>query len=121
MDYSQLKSAIPLYPDLSVLVLEYLEPCLDYSVPKCPHAKAFCPCGNEYEFRQSWFTQGEKTLLEKFCPLCGTENPHKTTSLQDPLFLVRTKKNLACPQCKKHAASYGHKFCSGCKHELAWI
>lgn len=37
MTFSQLKSNIPLYSDLAGLVLEFLEPCVDYDVPKCTH------------------------------------------------------------------------------------
>ena len=39
MTYSQLKSSIPLYSDLACLVLEFLEPCVDYDVPKCTHVQ----------------------------------------------------------------------------------
>lgn len=37
MTYAHLKSSIPLYSALACLVLEFLEPCVDYDVPKCTH------------------------------------------------------------------------------------
>ena len=124
MTYSQLKSSIPLYSDLAGLVLEFLEPCLDYSLPKCIHTNkryAFCHCGNVFEFRSSW-NDSERILLEKFCPFCGTPNPHKTRILEnEPPFLVRTKNYLKCICCSKHAESYDHKFCSTCQHKLDWV
>ena len=50
MSKSELKKSIPLYSDLAELLLEFLEPCLDYDVPKCTHKNAFCQCGNIFEF-----------------------------------------------------------------------
>ena len=122
MTYSQLKSSIPLYSDLAGLVLEFLEPCLDYSLPKCIHTNkryAFCHCGNVFEFRSSW-NDSERILLEKFCPFCGTLNPHKTQFSELDKFLVQTKSFLRCNRCSKHAESYDHKFCSSCQHKLSY-
>ena len=113
---SQLKKIIPLFSDLSDLLLEFLEPCLDYSVSTCTHKNAFCQCGNIFKFNRS-----ERILLEKFCPFCGTANPHKSKIREDLLFLVRSKKYLGCPRCSKHAESYDHKFCSACQHKLVLI
>ena len=123
----QLKESIPLYSDLAEYVLKFLEPCLDYDVPKCTHEIAFCQCGNTFEFHSIWFAKNcPKVLLEKFCPFCGTANPHKTKipefeQLEDGRsfpFLVRSKKYLVCSYCEKHAESYDHKFCSACQHKL---
>lgn len=117
----EIKKNIPLYSDLAGLVLEFLEPCFDYSVSTCTHEKAFCQCGNLFKFHVGLF-HTERLLLEKFCPLCGTENPHKTLILGEyPPVLVRTKKYLKCPRCFKHAESYQHHFCSGCQHKLAYV
>ena len=120
---SQLKKIIPLFSDLSDLLLEFLEPCLDYSVSTCTHKNAFCQCGNIFRFKPHFTnTSGSrKSLAEKFCPFCGTANPHKSKIREDLLFLVRSKKYLGCPRCSKHAESYDHKFCSACQHKLVLI
>ncbi len=117
---TQFKKLIPLYPDLANLLLEFLEPCLDYDVAECTHKNAFCPCGNIFKFHPNLFS-GEKILLEKFCPFCGTPNPHKSRIPEDGtrLVLVKAKKYLRCPRCSKHAESYDHKFCTTCQHKLA--
>ncbi len=122
MSNSQLKKIIPLYSDLAELLLEFLEPCLDYDVAECTHKNAFCQCGNIFKFQTNLFG-GEKILLEKFCPFCGTPNPHKSRIPEDGtrLVLVRAKKRLGCPHCLKHAESYEHKFCSACQHKLVVI
>ncbi len=119
----QFKKIIPLYSDLANLLLEFLEPCLDYDVDECTHKNAFCQCGNIFEFQTNFFS-GKKILLEKFCPFCGTPNAHKSRIREDGtprLVLVRTKKYLGCPRCSKHAESYQHKFCSVCQHKLVAI
>ena len=116
---TQIKKILPLYSDLADLLLEFLEPCLDYEVPNCTHKNAFCQCGNIFEFHSRF--DEKKILLEKFCPFCGTANPHKSRIREDGRFLVRTKKHLGCPRCSKHAESYEHKFCSVCQHKLAVI
>lgn len=116
----QLQKIVPLYSDLVDLLVEFLEPCIDYTVPKCTHKNAFCRCGYLFEFRSSVLAP-ERVLLEQFCPFCGTPNPHKTNSLNGFPFLVRAKKHLACPRCFKHASSYEHRFCSSCQHKLAFI
>ena len=122
MSPTELKKILPLYTVLSELVLGFLDPCFDYSTPKCRHKKAFCRCGNEFEFRESRFIHSERILLENFCPFCGTPNPHKTRILEnEPPFLVRTKNYLKCICCSKHAESYDHKFCSTCQHKLDWV
>ena len=119
----QLKQIIPLYSDLADLLLEFLEPCLDYSVSTCTHKNAFCHCGNIY-LTQIWFDlldipHSEKFLLEKFCPFCGTANPHKSKIRVTRFrYLVRAKKYLGCPRCLKQSESYDHKFCSSCQHKL---
>ena len=116
MSKSELKKSIPLYSDLAELLLEFLEPCLDYDVPKCTHKNAFCQCGNIFEFH------GVKNiLLENFCPFCGRANPHKSRIREDSFFLVRAKKHLWCSRCSKRAESYQHKFCSACQHKLSVI
>ena len=38
---AQLKKIIPLYSDLTDLLLEFLEPCLDYDVAECTHKNTF--------------------------------------------------------------------------------
>jgi hypothetical protein len=113
---SQLKQIIPLYSDLADLLLEFLEPCLDYSVSTCPHKNAFCQCGNVFEFRTTMLFK-KIVLLEKFCPFCGTENPHTSRIQENALVLKRSKKHLRCPRCFIHAESYDHKFCSTCQHK----
>lgn len=118
---AQLKKIIPLYSDLTDLLLEFLEPCLDYDVVECTHKNTFCQCGNIFEFKTN-FINKEKILLEKFCPFCGTENPHHSRIQEDfGLALVRAKKHLGCPRCLKRAESYEHKFCSVCQYKLVTI
>ena len=129
---AQLKKIIPLYSDLTDLLLEFLEPCLDYDVAECTHKNTFCQCGNIFEFKINLINR-EKILLEKFCPFCGTENPHHSRIQMQPkspycdysfgggLALVRAKKHLGCPRCLKRAESYEHKFCSVCQHKLVAI
>ena len=114
----QLKQIIPLYSDLFNLLLEFLEPCLDYSVSTCVHKNAFCPCGNVFEFHSF---HSEKFLLERFCPFCRTSKPHQSIIRLNNRVLVRAKKHLGCPRCSKQAESYDHKFCSDCQHKLAPI
>ncbi len=81
----------------------------------------FCQCGNIFEFKTNLINR-EKILLEKFCPFCGTENPHHSRIQEDfGLALVRAKKHLGCPRCLKRAESYEHKFCSVCQHKLVAI
>ncbi len=118
---TQIKKILPLYSDLADLLLEFLEPCLDYDVLKCTHKNAFCRCGNIFEFHSSRSGDGEKILLENFCPFCGRANPHKSRIRDDGYFLMRAKKYLRCPQCFKRAESYDHQFCSVCQHKLAMI
>ena len=108
-----LKKLIPLYPVLVNLVLEFLEPCIDYTTSECTHVRALCPsCDNVFEFRSSLFGP-ERILLENFCPMCGVPNPHQTGSSSFP-FMVKIKRNLKCPGCLKCASSYEHKFCTAC-------
>ena len=117
---SQLKKIIPLYSDLTDLLLEFLEPCLDYDVAECTHKNAFCRCGNIFEFQTNRFGGGQN-LVEKFCPFCGTANPHKSRIREDGCFFVRTKNHLRCPRCLKHAESYKHSYCSSCQHKYELI
>ena len=39
MSYATIKTTIPLHSDLASLILKFLEPCIDYEVPKCIHIK----------------------------------------------------------------------------------
>jgi len=122
-DLDELKKSIQehLYSDLTDLLIEFLEPCLDYSVSKCTHEVAFCKCGHRYKFYHSFFS-GEKYLWDKFCPFCSRPNPHKT-EIQHPSFfpgpLVRST-HLTCNICKKSAESYAHKFCNACQTPYGW-
>jgi len=142
----QLKKNIPLYPVLSDLVVEFLEPCLDYSVPKCNHKIAFCICGNTFEFRHPLYpyhAKDKRILLEKFCSYCGEPNKHKSPdspkwlhqewrkkpSTSEMSFLsrcqktqgqIQTKKYLNCRRCATLAESYDHKYCTLCQHKLEW-
>jgi len=65
MTFSQLKSNIPLYSDLAGLVLEFLEPCVDYDVPKCTHIQCVGCNRHVGEIRQG----GGCTL--DVCMFCG--------------------------------------------------
>ena len=116
-----------LYSDLTDLLTEFLEPCLDYSVPKCPHEKAYCHCGHNFEFHDSppinFFPDDERSsvsskkyLWEKFCPLCSRPNQHKTET-PPPLFPgpLRRSTHLTCKSCYNTAEDYGHQFCSACQ------
>ena len=140
---SQLKKIIPLYSDLTDLLLEFLEPCLDYDVPKCTHKIAHCVCGNNFDFRYPLYpyhAREKRILLEKFCPFCGEPNKHnspdspkwlhqgwrmKPSLLEMPAMLtnpiqIQTKKYLNCSQCDTLAESYDHKYCTKCQHKLEW-
>ena len=143
----QLENAIPLYCVLSKLVVEFLEPCLDYEVPKCNHKIAFCTCGNTFEFRHPLYpshARKKRILLEKFCPFCGEPNKHN--SPDNPKWLqqgwrtkppileitktfeqkhkiqiqIQTKKYLNCEHCDILAESSDHTYCSKCHHQLEW-
>ena len=141
----QLENVIPLYSVLSKLVVEFLEPCLDYDVPKCNHKIAWCTCGNTFEFRRPLYpyqARKKRILLEKFCPFCGAPNKHNSPDNPKWLHqgwrmkwdhcsvdkhLKRTKhsvaarrkiKYLICPQCDTLAESYDHKYCSKCQYKL---
>lgn len=112
-----------LYDVVSKKVLDFLEPCLDYDVPRCHHKIAFCECGNTFDFRESILTP-EKFIVEKFCPFCGVINKHNTLRQEGPFsipVLVRAKTFLKCVRCSKHAESYDHKYCSACQHILEWF
>ena len=71
MTYSQLKSSIPLYSDLACLVLEFLEPCVDYSVPKCTHIQCVLCNRHVGEIRPSG-SGGSCTV--DICRFCGILN-----------------------------------------------
>ena len=144
----QLENVIPLYSVLSKLVVEFLEPCLDYDVPKCNHKIAHCVCGNNFEFRYPLYPyhalrpKGRRVLLEKFCPYCGAPNKHNSPdspkwlhqgwrmkpSTLEMSFLSRrqkkvqsqTNKYLSCPRCETLAESYDHKYCTKCQYKLEW-
>jgi len=123
MSLAQLKESIPLYSDLTDLLIEFLEPCLDYSVPQCTHEVAFCQCGNTFQFHENWTPTSKKFLLEKFCPFCAMPNPHKTgmPCSQDnipnrPIF--RRTTHLQCRRCNNTIESYAHKFCSACQNPI---
>ncbi len=140
----QLKEIIPLYSVLSGLVVEFLEPCLDYDVPKCNHKIAFCTCGNTFEFRHPLYpyhAKEKRILLEKFCAYCGEPNKHKSPDSPKwlhqgwrikPSFLemsflskkkkgrIQTKKYLNCSRCETLAESYDHTYCTLCRHKLEW-
>ncbi len=114
-----LKKSIPLCSDLTNLLVGFLEPCLDYSVPKCTHEVALCRCGFVYQVYENILR--EKFLLEKFCPMCSRPNPHNTPhnihAHPIPILLRTTRLN--CTHCDKTAESYDHKFCSGCQNPVA--
>lgn len=123
----QLKESIPLYSDLASLVIEFLEPCIDYAASKCNHKIAFCRCGNTFDFRPrqalrrpfiSFST--ERFLLEKFCPFCAAPNKHYTKEDVQLSFQFQVgKKNLVkCPHCHKFAESYDHNYCTACSVKL---
>ena len=141
----QLENVIPLYSVLSKLVVEFLEPCLDYDVAKCNHKIAWCTCGNTFEFRRPLYpyqARKKRILLEKFCPFCGAPNKHN--SPDNPKWLhqgwrikpsllkitkvleskqkiqIQTKKYLNCPHCDTLAESYDHKYCTKCQYKLEW-
>ncbi len=123
-DLTELKKTLRthLYDDLIDLLLEFLDPCLDYSVPKCTHDVAFCTCGQIFNFRQIGESTSDKVLVENYCPFCARPNPHKTSTpcyqgVPIPV-LVRTT-HLHCGRCNKTAESYNHKFCSICQHTLS--
>jgi hypothetical protein len=144
----QLENVIPLYSVLSKLVVEFLEPCLDYDVPKCNHKIAHCVCGNNFEFRYPLYPyhalrpKGRRVLLEKFCPFCGEPNKHKSPDSpkclnqgwrMKPSLLkitkvlewnqkiqIQTKKYLNCSNCDTLAESYDHKYCTKCQNKLEW-
>ena len=123
----QLKQSIPLYSDLADLLIEYLEPCMDYASSKCQHGSPQCKCGHHYHFHEVFWNDmngWEKILLENFCPFCGSPNTHKTPKPKGdensgiyPVFLTRST-HLNCPNCYKNAESYDHRFCSACQTPL---
>ena len=119
--YSQIKQSIPLYSDLAELLLEYLEPCLDFKTSKCLHKEPYCKCGYRYEFNDSFSSasnQWEKILLENFCPICAAPNNHTTLKIDSGgLFSIplRRSTHLNCKRCNNSAESYSHKFCSRCQ------
>ena len=145
----QLEEYSPLYSILVDLVTGFLEPCLDYDVPKCNHKIAHCVCGNIFEFRHPLYpahARGKRVLVEKFCPYCGAPNKHNSpdspnwlqqgwrilpSTLEIP-FLSRQlssnkslsqhtkKKYLNCSWCATRAESYDHKYCTKCQHKLTW-
>ncbi len=141
----QLENIIPLYSVLSKLVVEFLEPCLDYDVPKCNHKIAWCTCGNTFKFRRPLYpyqAREKRILLEKFCPFCGEANKHN--SPDSPKWLhqgwrmkpsllkitkvlkwkqkiqIKTKPYLNCPHCDTLAESDDHQYCTKCQHKLEW-
>ena len=137
----QLGENSPLYSVLVDVITEYLEPCLDYDVPKCTHKIAFCSCGNTFAFRYPLYpdhARKKRILLEKFCPYCGEPNKHNspdspkwlhqgwrmTPSWSDvkrqPQYQSYPKKYLSCPRCEILAESYEHKYCTTCQHKLEW-
>ena len=65
MTFSQLKSNIPLYSDLAGLVLEFLEPCVDYDVPKCTHIQCVVCNRHVGEIRR-----GGRCTID-ICRFCG--------------------------------------------------
>ena len=65
MTYSQLKSNIPLYSDLACLVLEFLEPCVDYDVSTCTHIQCVVCNRHVGEIRQ-----GGRCTVD-VCRFCG--------------------------------------------------
>lgn len=96
--YSQIKQSIPLYSDLAELLLEYLEPCLDFKTSKCLHKEPYCKCGYRYEFNDSFSSasnQWEKILLENFCPICAAPNNHTTLKIDSggPFFYTLETKH----------------------------
>ena len=124
MTYSQLKQNIPLYSDLADLLIEYLEPCLDYTTSKCMHKEPYCKCGHRYKFHEVFWNatnQWEKILLENFCPFFAAPNTHKTLKPKNsgiyPILLTRST-HLNCPSCNKNVESYAHLFCSACQTSL---
>ena len=65
----QLVDHSPLYSVLVDVITEYLEPCIDYDVPKCNHKIAFCVCGNTFDFRYPLYpyhAREKRILLENF-------------------------------------------------------
>ena len=144
----ELKQIIPLYSVLTDLVLEFLEPCLDYDVPKCNHHIAFCSCGNNFEFRHPLYplsARGKRVLVENFCPYCGNPNKHQTPDSPaclrqgwripfpssppsrdtdfcswEPHGGIPQAKYLTCPHCTAQAESFHHTYCSGCGRRLEW-
>ena len=119
--YSQIKQSIPLYSDLAELLLEYLEPCLDFKTSKCLHKEPCCKCGYRYEFHDSFSSdsnQWEKILLENFCPICAAPNNHTTLKNdRGGLFSIplRRSTHRNCKRCNNSAESYSHKFCRRCQ------
>ena len=63
--YSQLISFIPLYSVLADLVLEFLEPCVDYDIPICTHLRCVKCNRHVGEIRQ-----GEGCTVD-VCKFCG--------------------------------------------------
>ena len=139
----QLQAYSPLYSVLTDRVIEFLEPCLDYDVPKCNHKIAFCTCGNSFQFRHPLYPSNareKRILLEKFCPYCGEPNRHNSPDSpkwlhqgwrmkREPSWTAEkrsqknqmpTKKYLNCPYCEAVAESYDHKYCTQCPHKLKW-
>ncbi len=136
----EIAEAIPLYPVLSSLVIDYLEPCLDYSVPRCEHKIAFCLCGNSFMFRSPLYplhARTKRVLMEKFCPICGSPNFHE--SPDSPKWLRHgwrmdarvlpcsenprrrlTKKYLSCSKCRLLAEASDHTYCMLCQARLRW-
>ena len=123
----QLEDHSPLYSVLIDLVAEFLEPCLDYDVSNCNHKKAFCSCGNTFQFRS--LARGERIWLEKFCPYCGEPNKHNSLdyyfsqgdwSNGQSQFQSRPGKHFICPRCAAFIDFYGYKYCTQCRHKLKW-
>jgi len=137
----QLKETIPLYSVLADLIIEFLDPCLDYDVPHCNHKIAFCICGHTFEFRYPLYPSSareKRILIEKFCPYCGKPNKHKSpdnpkwlhhgwrmnpswsAEERQPQFQNQTKKYIKCNKCATLAESYTYKYCTKCPHQLMW-
>ncbi len=143
----QLKETIPLYSVLTDLIIDFLEPCIDYDVPYCNHKIAFCMCGYIFEFRYPLYPDSareKRILIEKFCPSCSKPNKHKSPNnlkwlkhgwRMNPSWSAeecqpqfqgaprrhgQTKNYLKCSKCVTLAESYTHKYCIKCHYPLIW-